>query len=438
MKQQVMLTAPVSLLAFLFLFCSNVSTTAITKETITIEDTAIKPTGMIAYIRDGSEIRLIDSSGGNDHRLWTHPNAREPLGLFDVAWRPDGKELAFSSAHEAVSSLYHADLYAIRPDGSGFRKITNSPDYKDFDQYKKGAVSITVRNNQYSFQTARSSEGVFIVNVVGAEKPQSIALPPGASKTLVFQMVADFGSKAQAAVAINGNQRWYMPAIDVEAGKTTKAPDFIITGNGYEYFGAFRPVWKNDGSVITYRDGVCLVKSIPSSPPVGEMYFKPLFKDTKLMGACVWDMGPTPGTANQVLYTENAGSEGSGIYLMKEGASHDPSTRLTFFADIQYQIAHDLKWLPDASGFLYSATNLMADASNIFWYDFKTKQKKQLTNLQGAFARRFCISPSGKWVVYERSKTVDDYKTVELWMISFDGRKEKLLVKNGLCPSWSK
>jgi hypothetical protein len=82
--------------------------------------------GTIAYVRNGTEIRLIEADGSNDRRLWTHPDAKEELGIYDVEWRPDGKELAFSSGHAAVSSLYHADLYAIRPDGSGFRKFDES------------------------------------------------------------------------------------------------------------------------------------------------------------------------------------------------------------------------------------------------------------------------------------------------------------------------
>ena len=84
--------------------------------------------GTIAYVRNGTEIRLIDADGANDRRLWTHADAKKELGIYDVAWRPDGKELALSSGHAAVASLYHADLYAIRPDGTGFRKLTNPPD----------------------------------------------------------------------------------------------------------------------------------------------------------------------------------------------------------------------------------------------------------------------------------------------------------------------
>jgi hypothetical protein len=94
--------------------------------------------GTIAYVRNGAEIRLIEANGSNDRRLWTHPDAKKELGIFDVAWRPDGKELAFSSGHAAVTSLYHSDLYAIRPDGTGFRKLTNPPDRGEFAHYPKG------------------------------------------------------------------------------------------------------------------------------------------------------------------------------------------------------------------------------------------------------------------------------------------------------------
>lgn len=160
------------------------------------------PTGTIAYVRSGKEIRLIESDKSNDHLLWTQRDASEDLGLYDLAWRPDGKELAFSSAHAAPYSLYHADLYAIKPDGTGFRKLTNSPDRGEFPRYPKGSVSVTVHNTQVIFQQSQASSGIFIVYFAGADEPQQITLPPGATKTLIFKTVADFGKKAQAIVAM--------------------------------------------------------------------------------------------------------------------------------------------------------------------------------------------------------------------------------------------
>ena len=431
----------ISGVAFLSVVCGNngsASNSQKAHNAFSADDSNVEPTALIAYIRNGSEIRLVDSNGQNDHLLWTHKNAIEPLGLFDLGWKPDGKELAFSSAHESSSSIYHADIFGIRPDGTGFRKITNSPDYNSYSNYKKGSVTVTVRNMQYSFDPAQSSAGVFFLNIVGADKAQQITLPPGASKTFTFKNVADFGETAQPIVAIYGNYRWYMPGTDVQAGKNIKAPDMLISGDGYPYFGAFRPVWKHDGSSITYRDGLCEVKTIPVQPPLGEFYYDPLFGKDGPSGPCTWDMGPTNELNDHVLYSENESEDGSGIFMMKLGGTHDPASRLTLFSDISYQIAHDLRWLPDGSGFLYSVNNLMMDAANIFHFDIKTKQTKQLTHLQGAFARRFTVSPSGKWIVYERCKTPEDYETVDLYIMRIDGSQEKLLVKNGLAPSWSR
>lgn len=439
-KRHLYFTATISL-ALLFVFCRNSGSASHVSNNyasaLEENDSPVQPTGAIAYIRNATEIRLIDSNGQNDRLLWTDPGIKESLGLYDVAWRPDGKELAFSSAHEALFSLYHADIYAIRPDGTGLRRITNAPDKKEFGKYPQGSVSVTVRNNQYSFQQAQSSAGVFFITMAGAGDPQSVTIPPGSSKTITFKSVADFGKKAQGIVAISGNFRWSMPGTDVEAGKTVKATDLVITGDGIELFGAFRPVWKNDGSLVSYRDGVCLIKTIPADPSPGEMQYRPMFQGKNPMGTCTWDYGPTPALADRIIYTENSG-DASGIFLMKEGSAHDPSARITNFSDIQYQLLHDLKWLPDGSGFLFSTVNLFRDAANIFRYDMRTKQTTPLTQLKGEYARRFCISPGGQWIVYERAKTDDEDKDVDLWIMRADGTGERLLVKNGLCPSWSK
>ncbi len=428
------------LIAMSFLFCSNAdsSTSASLSTNEETSDTTVNPTGAIAYVRNSAEIRLINRDGSNDRRIWTHPEAKYPLGIFELAWRPDGRELAFSSAHNSIFSVYHSDIYSIRPDGSGFRKITTGPDHKDFGKFKKGTVSVTVKNMQYSFQQAQSSVGVFIVNVVGAKEPQHITLPPGASKTLLFKDVADFGNHAQAAVALTGSYRWIMPGTDVQAGKTVKAPDLIISGDGLELFGAFRPAWKSDGSAVSYRSGVCIISKVASKSSGASFVSEPMFAGEHPSGSCVWEWGPTPALADQVIYSENSSEEGAGIFISKEGSTHS-NKRLTFFSELQMQIPADLRWLPDGSGFLYSTIHLEYDRSNIFHYDINTKKTKQITQFTTGFARRFCVSPDGKWLVYERSSTWDDYETpVDLWIVKIDGSDDRLLVKNGQSPSWSK
>jgi hypothetical protein len=392
--------------------------------------------GNIAYIRGNTEIRMIETGGTNDHLVWTHPDASKDLGINGVAWRPDGKELAFSSSHEAAYSLYQADLYAIKPDGSGLRKLTNTPGRAGYANYPKGSVTVTVRNTQFSFQQSQASAGVFIVYVAGADEPQQVTLPPGSSKTLTFKSVADFGKKGQAIVATWGNYRWFIPGTDVEAGHTIKAPDLTISGDGIELLGAYRPVWRSDGSQLSYRTGTCTVDRVSADPEPGEFTFNPMFSGDAPFGACNWDWGPTQQLADQIIYTENSGEQSS-IYRMKEGGRH-PGTKLTSYSDIQYQLLHDLHWLPDGSGLLYSTVTLMRDAANIFRYDFKTKQTTQVTHLENEFAHNFTISPDGLWLVYERSNSADQDASTDLWIQNMDGTGSHLLTKNGASPSWGK
>jgi hypothetical protein len=391
--------------------------------------------GTIAYVRGGTEIRLIESDGTNDRRLWTHEFAKEGSAIHDLAWRPDGKELAFSSSHLNVASFYHADIYAVGPDGKGFRKITNAPDHGDLGRYPKGAVSVTVRNEQPAWKQGRASTGVFFVYVVGADEPQAVTLPPGSSRTLVFKSVADFGDHAQPVVAMYGQHRWFIPGVDVKAGRTIKSPDFGISGDGYELFGAFRPVWRSDGSRLSFRNGLCLVNTVPAQPTPGALVFDKLFAGEHPSGACAWDWGPSPALADQIIYSANSGGEGTSIHRVKEGGAH-PGTKLHAFSELDLQILSDLRWLPDGSGFLYSFPDLAYEFGNIFRYDFATKRAARLTNFEGEYARAFDISPDGAWVVFERAKRMDDDKDVDLWVMRTDGSEPRLLVRGGLAPSW--
>jgi WD40 repeat protein len=392
-------------------------------------------TGTIAYVKDEKEIRIIQADGTNDKLLWTHKNAQAYSGINELAWSPDGTKLAFSSGHASAVSLYHADLYLINADGSGFRKLTNSPDQSLYNNYKKGTVTITIRNNSYAFQNNHATEGIFFIYIAGADLPQQVSVLPGNAKTITFNNVADFGQKAQAIVAINGNYRWFMPGTDVQAGKNIKAPDLLISGDGIEYFGAYHPVWRHDGSELSYRTGVCTVDRIPTDPPVGEFYYKPMFNGKVPFGSCSWDWGPTSAMTDRIIYTDN--NDVSGIYMMTEGGVH-PGQLLTTFSDIQYQVLEDLHWLPDGSGFLYSTTDLYRQSSNIFRYDIQSKKTTQITHLDKEFAKAFTISPDGQWIAYERANEADSHKPADLWLIKINGSGNKLLVKDAHDPSWKR
>jgi hypothetical protein len=231
-----------------------------------------------------------------------------------------------------------------------------------------------------------------------------------------------------------GKFRWFIPGLDVQAGRTTKAPVFSITGDGIELFGAFRPVWRADGSRVSYRSGFCTISSVSVNPTPGEHSYDPLFADKNPLGTCVWDWGPTTSTANQLLYTENASGDSS-LYRITEGGKH-PGQKLTSYSDIEYQLLFDLHWLPDGSGFLYSNQTLMRDSANIFRYDFTTRKVTQITRLENEFIGNFSISPDGQSMVFERSKSLDENREIDLWIARIDGSNSRLLVRNGFAPSW--
>jgi Tol biopolymer transport system component len=176
------------------------------------------------------------------------------------------------------------------------------------------------------------------------------------------------------------------------------------------------------------------LNSVPVNPTPGEYVFNPLFEGKHPLGTCTWDWGPTPSTANQLIYSENASGD-SAVFRITEGAKH-PGEKLTAFSDIEYQLLFDLRWLPDASGFLFSNQTLMRDSANIFRYDFSTRRVTQITRLQNEFTGTFSISPDGESIVFERSKSLDENRDIDLWIVKISGGNPRLLVRNAFGPSW--
>ena len=387
--------------------------------------------GKIAYVRGSTEIRLINPDGTSDRMLWTDKALTPELGIFDMAWKPDGTELAFSSAHEQLTSPYVADLYAIRPDGTALRKITNPPDRAGLAKLPKGSVTVKVLNNT----PADVGPPTFVIHVEGADEPIQVSILPGETKTLVFKSVADLGRFPQRITAMYGKYRWFVPGVDVIAGRNVVAPIFPILDQGFELLGAFHPVWRADGSRISFRDGLCVVSSVPATPSPGSSTFNPFFSGKAPSGACSWDWGPTAALANQVVYTDNYPD--SNIFQMTEGGTH-PGMKLTSFNNIPNQHVKGLHWMPDGSGVLYSTLNLFQDTANIFRYDIATKRTTQLTTLEKEFARAFSVSPDGRSVVFERCPTAEDEAGCNIWVVGTDGKGMHELVKNGLRPAWGK
>jgi len=383
----------------------------------------------IAYIRQSREIRLIAPDGSGDRRVWAHPqpDTAGQLGITSISWRPDGGELAFSSGHEAAISLHSRDIYGIRADGSNMRKITNPPMLSELGRFPKGTIRITVRNDA---TVLSGNSGVFIVVVVGAAEPQSVTLPIGASRTLTFTNVADFGNVVQLVVAMFGKFRWFGPGADVRAGATVQGETFGITGErtGVEGFGFDAPSWRSDGRQIGYILTPCVgVWRSPVTSPPGKG------ETTEMRGVektCVWDWGP----GNQILYAGYPGLDDA-IYRIREDG-----TSRTKLLQVESGLVTGLAWLKDGSGFLYSWASRWPseNVANVYRYDFATKRATQLTRFtrEGEMAAGVTPSPDGQSAAFERIASLEENTKSDVWVMRLDGSALRLLVRNAHAPVW--
>jgi hypothetical protein len=399
-------------------------------------ETASTPRGTIAYVRDNKEIRLIQPDGTNDRLLWSHPRPElaENQGIGGLAWRPGGAELAFASGHEAVYSLFQSDLYAVRPDATGLRKLTNPPARADFARLPKGTVRVTVRNDPGNLLIQQAT-GLFIVYVAGAAEPQTATVPPGRSQTLTFTGVADFGNNVtQPVVAMNGPFRWFSPGADVRAGAAAQAVTLDIIGEGTRNLGASLPMWRYDGAQVGYAMGCAGVWVMPSDAAPGGGVGAQL-PATKA-GACGWGWGPMQALADQVILAGGIGD--NSLYLARTSGA-DRVKLLAYEGTL-----FELRWHPDGSS-LFFVTGKGSSGSALHRYDFATKKVSTVKEFGDKTVRGLSVSPDGEWLVLEFGKTLEEtvlslvvtQKTIpELWLMRQDGSGLRLLVKNAQAPSW--
>jgi dipeptidyl aminopeptidase/acylaminoacyl peptidase len=392
-------------------------------------DSSFTSTGSIAYAR-GGEIRLVEPDGSADHNIWTAPGGLG-FSVSGIGWKPNGGALAFSSDHEMATSFYERDIYTVKPDGNGLRKLTNGPSHAELGGYPQGTVEVTVQNNT-------TDGGPYVIYAVGAAEPQSELIAPGSSKTLTFSNVADLGSFVQPVVAINGGIRWIGAAADVAAGNTRDAGLLVITpSGGLEHFGAAGPTWRSDGADVGFISGAatCTLEKIAPAPSAGQLG-DPLLAPDRSGAFCAFDRSPLPAQATQVLVAETDFSAGQGhVYRMTEG-SGDRGAPLVTYPD--YVQILDLRWLPDGSGFLFAAAryeDVIDESSNLYEYTFAGGGVRKITGLANEYVRGFSISPDGQRVVFER--TTDLSGRSDLWIVQRDGSGLRLLVSDGSSPAWN-
>lgn len=376
-------------------------------------------TGTIAYVvgdNAGDQIWLIEPDGSHKRQIFS-AGVADPSGyITSLAWRPDAGEIAFTSNYERWCSWYDYDVYAIQSDGSGYRRVTNSPACAGLSGLPQGGVVV---DNAAAYGHA--------VYVQGAPAPSF-----GTGVSVSFDHVADFGNTQQPIIIFNGGERAMGGAVDVKAGQAVSVVDGIYTSFTTQ-IGAYNPAWRRDGSKIAYAFGCQELRGIADHPAPGD-YGQAIFNTGGTVRPCMMAYGPTPSTANQLVYFSD--SSQSGFYRTTENGG--PGTLLiTVYSGHVFQI----QWLPDASGFIFTMTD-HGYSSEIYHYDFASDHIDQLTDfsITHEYARDFSISPDGRTIVFERApETLMGAfgGASDLWMIGIDGSNPHLFVAGGAHPSWS-
>ncbi len=394
-------------------------------------------TGTIAYVREdtGDEIRLIEPNGSNDRRLWAHGLAdpHQVYGIYNMAWRPGASELAFASTHENWCSINYSDIFAVRANGTGYRRITQAPACGALTGYPTGTVRVPVKNVSFY-----GSSVTGFVYFQGAPSIQPISLAAGASTVVTFNNVADFGTEAlQIAGIIDGANREYDvgTAVDVQAGGTVTTGQMSITPPSNMGQEPRSPTWRSDGSTLGYVYGYGSLYGIPANPQPLEFGRRVIDPNTTMGIVEYMAYGPPGARANQILFQGN-GDDGIGIYLATEGDTTIGQPLVT----TGFELIRGLAWLPDGSGFVYAVEEYVdyeLSRANIFEYTFASQQIKRLTNFSNTFAGQLSVSPDGKQLVFDRSTTKDASGTADVWIMNRDGSGQRLLVSNAYAPAWS-
>jgi len=388
--------------------------------------------GVIAYVRRSThDIHVISPEGAGDRILWAAPR---PLALWaaqDLAWRPDGRELAFSSEHEETCSWYQSDVYAIGYNGSGYRRITNSPACAALAALPKGSVTVNVDN---------WTSSLVQVYVQGAPGPKS-AFNDG---TITFDHVADLGpGVVQPAVGIYGGLRILAspPLADVQPNATVPGGNLIISVfSGIDALGTGKVSWKADGSALAYgMRTYSAIRQIPATPSLGSIGQSLPVVQHAAPNLVAW--GPTAATKDQYLYSskddpiwENV----EGIYLNTAGNASGGVRVVPISAYYGAELVHDIEWLPDGSGFLFCKRYVQLEIyANIFEYNLATQEVTQLTHLTDDSARGLSISPDGQHIVFERVADVHD-STSSLWIVRRDGSGLRKLADDAGRPAWGR
>jgi TolB protein len=379
--------------------------------------------GSIAYVGlDESgyaqAVRRIDPDGSDQQILWTHPLAGLASSIYDVSWKPDASEVAFSSNHESAYSAFNSDVYGVQPDGSGLRRITNPPSKAEIDAggYQFGTVTGSIYNNY-------GSVTLFQLYVEGAQEPVAVDVGNfGDTVSFPALTVADLGSGSHYAVFTWSSEggvckEFAAAVIDVLPDQTTNV-DLSFSGTCGKY-NSDSISWKGDGTQL----GVDVITP-KKFQATGETLGSELFSAPLTANELAWSP-----VSDQLLYRNWIISGDSGIYLTTVGGGAG-----TWLVNDGGALWVTPAWLPDGSGFVFTLDNYLYE------YSLSSSQAISLAVFYNEYVANPSPSPDGNYIVFERQTIqapiqydlwiINRANPTEMWPLTDDGQSQN--------PDWSR
>ena len=184
-----------------------------------------------------------------------------------AVWSPDGKRLAFDSDrtdHTPNDSRHVNDVFVMRPDGTGVKKLTDSKGVNGDDAWSPNGSSIAFDSDRGS---SKGFSAIYIMRANGTKlrqltdpKPPLSDYKPRFSPDgthLVFTRergTGDFGSAALFTMRLDGSHLQRLTPFSVHADDSDWSPDgkrVVFDGYpGSEAFGDIYVVHANGGRVV--------------------------------------------------------------------------------------------------------------------------------------------------------------------------------------------
>lgn len=399
--------------------------------------------GKIAYLEDNdqgepSAISLLDPNNLSEQRIWTHPD-----GKFDtysnIAWKPDASEIAFVSDHDFAFYVFKANIFSIKPDGSGLHRIPNLPSQEEIEDgdYPKVVVSGTLEFDTGDFGERYTvilgiqgtDKGAVLTGTDGERVPFTIADVPVLNDPDIFDQpfILHYYS-----TGCSGGIEYAFPMGMVTNGQVVLGTVKFFASNCIGLISGYQPhnlCWNRDGSELGFS-----LLGLKKVDPAATTEFA--ITEIEPDGGEFSDNLAWSPVDNRYLYLDfSLRTTDYEVFIAQEGG--DVNRLLDDVEDVTPV------WVPDGSGFLYVGwpeDERVWPDHNIYQYDLGTGQSRRLTYFRKELIEHLSISPDGRHVVFEKRDQIlnagkdlwilDRLNPVEIWPITDSGRCRN--------PDWSR